>query len=38
MKFLYFKTKNLIKDKIPIILEIINEAINVIKYNNDENS
>src|SRR5690554_4958035 len=38
MKFLYFKTKNIIKDKIPTILEIINEAINIIKYNNDLNS
>ena len=38
MKFLYFKTKNIIKDKISTILEIISEAIDIIKYHNDLNS
>lgn len=36
MKFLYFKSKNNIVDKIPSILEIINEAIDVLKFSNTE--
>jgi|SRR5690554_48932 len=38
MKFLYFKNKNSIVDKIPTILEIINEAIEVSKFSNTENT
>lgn len=38
MKFLYFKTKTEIVNKVPLILEIISESISITKYFNDEYS
>jgi|SRR5690625_1758040 len=38
MKYLYFKSKNEIVTKIPLILEIISEAIDILKFENNENS
>lgn len=35
MKFIYFKAKEKIENKIPMILEIISEAINISKFEND---
>lgn len=38
IKFIYFKSKKPIKEHIPAILEIITEALSIIKYENDSNS
>lgn len=38
MKYIYFKSKNLIKNKIPQILEIISEAITILKFESDDDS
>lgn len=38
MKFLYVTTKNLITDKIPMMLELITEAVDIVKYESTSNS